>query len=178
MRFISGYLIVGLLLTVGCSSPDQAATSPPAAGPPPPAALRTEYWPIDTATTRADTLLADGYRLRWTSYSLRDSAVVDTVRDAQGPLLQYSHNEQTRLRGERNGRPLFEVTLGKELFGLPVATDMVWGLGDYRGRRGQDFVFLASLCVPDSDVCETAEIGVSPTGEARLLRVLPPEPME
>lgn len=70
------------------------------------------------------------------------------------------------------------MTLGKELFGPPVATDCVWRLIDYRGRRGRDFVFVASLCVPDSDVCEMAEIGVSSEGKARLLRVLPQEPME
>lgn len=79
-----------LLLGAACSSPapaekPQTVSVPPARSQA--AALRTEYWPVDTTTYRADTLLANGYRLRWTSYSLNDSAVVDTVRDDQGPLL-------------------------------------------------------------------------------------------
>lgn len=177
MRFSIEFLAAGLLLAA-CSSPGSPEKAQPAAAPPPPSALRVEYWPIDTTTTREDTLLANGYRLRWTSYSLNDSAVVDTVRDTQGLLLQRSHNEQTLLRAEQDGRPLFEVTLGKELFGSPGAPDMVWHLIDYRGRNGRNFVFVASLCGPDSDVCQEAEIGVSPEGKARLLRVLPPAPME
>jgi hypothetical protein len=111
------------------------------------------------------------------SRSLNDSAVVDTVRDDRGPFLQGAHNQQTTLWGEQNGRRLFEVKLGKELFGPPVAADRVWRLIRYQESRGRAAVFLASRCYPDSDICETAEIGVSPDGKARLLRLLPPEPM-
>ncbi|MCC3157231.1 hypothetical protein LJ737_08275 [Hymenobacter sp. 15J16-1T3B] len=165
-----------LLLLSACSVPSDSETSRQPAVALPRPALRTEYWPVDTAIQREDTLLADGYRLRWASYSLNDSAVVDTVWDDHGPLLQGAHNEQTKLRGEQNGRPVFEVTLGKELFGYP-AVDRRWHLIGFQEKRGQEAVFVASLCVPDSDICETAEIGVSPQGRARLLRRLLPEPV-
>lgn len=135
--------------------------------------LRTEYWPPDLEIRSGDTVVAGGYRLQWATSSLNDSALVDTVQDERGKLLTVAHNYQTELRAWENGTPLFTTILSKSVFGSAAETQPYgWHFIDYRGYRAGEFIFLAGLYYPDSDVGKSAEVAIDVHGNARVVKML------
>jgi len=138
-------------------------------------ALRIERWPPDHSIRIEDTTFQsdDKYRLRWITYSLNDNAVIDTV------AMIAAHNEQTDLEVWKNDQPLFRRTLTKQLLGQARFEEpYAWNNIFYRGYRNRTFVFEASMCVPDSDICEEAEITIDEHGKVSFVKWLEQETSE
>jgi hypothetical protein len=135
-------------------------------------ALRVEKWPPDYKVKIEDTTFQfkDRYRLRWTTYSLNDNAVIDTVS------LFAAHNWQTELKAWKNGQLLFKCTLDKKTLGRTRYNEpYAWNNIFYRGYRNHAFIFEASLCIPDSDICENAEVTIDEYGAIHFVRWLEQE---
>ncbi|OUJ75476.1 hypothetical protein [Hymenobacter crusticola] len=138
-------------------------------------ALQIERWPPDYKVSIEDTTIQfeNEYRLQWTTYSLNDNAVLDTVS------MFAAHNWQTELKDWKNGQLLFKCILDKQTLGRTRYSEpYAWNNVFYRGCRNHMFIFEASLCIPDSDICENAEVTVDERGIVHFVKWLEQESME
>lgn len=132
--------------------------------------VRREYWPLDHDIYKEDTLIHVNkvYHISTNNYSLNDSAVVHEATDDMGKLLVHSHNRVADVTILQNQQPFIKASLTKDIFEQNIELYLT-GTEFLRYDNGA-FIFMVGACIPDTDVCEAAEVSIDHTGKVRVIR--------
>ncbi|MCB2376674.1 hypothetical protein LGH70_03735 [Hymenobacter sp. BT635] len=134
-----------------------------------PVAIREEYWPLDTTITRHDTVFRapDLYRVTITTRSLNDSAATYKATDDTGPLLIHAHQVVSQVTIYKDGQPLTQAAFTNALF-RGRDPELVLASTAFTTRQNGEFLFSVEACVPDSDICEKAQVAVNSAGRIKV----------
>lgn len=139
---------------------------------------RREYWPLDHDIFNEDTTFQQNgaYQIHTKNYSLNDSAVVSTAIDDIGKILQISHNRVAEVTILKDQKPYIKTNLTKNIF--QENEELVLTGTSFLKYENNEFIFKVDACIPDTDVCDEAEIAINQDGKIRVIRFLEQEPSE
>lgn len=122
--------------------------------------VRREYWPLDHEIFKEDTIIhVNGvYHISTNNYSLNDSAVVHEATDHLGKFLVHSHNRVADVTILQNQQPFIKASLTKDIFEQNIELQLT-GTEFLKYDKGA-FIFTVDACIPDTDVCEAAEVTI------------------
>ncbi|WP_299821594.1 hypothetical protein [uncultured Pontibacter sp.] len=137
---------------------------------------RHEYWPLENEMTREDTILRldDQYHISMITHSLNDSSAVYTMTDDMGEIIVHAHNRETTIEILKNQKPFIKTVLNRNIFSGRDKELRHSGASFLRYGNGE-FHFVVDACVPDSDVCDAAEVAVDQKGQVRVIRYIEQE---
>jgi hypothetical protein len=137
---------------------------------------REEYWPLETEITSSDTTInsEDSYRIKIETISLNDSAAIHRATDKQGEIIIHTHNRVSSITILKNGNPFVKSTLTRDLFKGRDDLDELVLNNDTNFLRlvNNEFFFQVGACVPDSDVCDAAEVVINSKGQVRVVKYI------
>ncbi|GAB3193851.1 hypothetical protein ABID22_000427 [Pontibacter aydingkolensis] len=134
--------------------------------------IRREYWPLDHDVFKEDTTihLQEEYLIKTYNYSLNDSAVIHTAIDDMGEFFVHSHNRVAEVTILQNQKPFIKSTLTKDIF--DKNTELQLSGTSFQKFENGEFVFRVDACIPDTDVCDAAEVAVDKKGKVRVIKYL------
>lgn len=132
--------------------------------------VRREYWPLDQAIFKEDTIIhVNGvYHISINNYRLNDSAVVHEATDDLGKFLVHSHNRVADVTILQNQQPFIKASLTKDIFEHNIELQFT-GTEFLKYDKGT-FIFMVDACIPDTDVCEAAEVAIDKEGKVKVVR--------
>ncbi|GAA4312841.1 hypothetical protein [Nibribacter koreensis] len=133
---------------------------------------RREYWPLDNDVFEEDTVvqLKDTFLIKTNNYSLNDSAVIHTATDDLGQFLVHSHNRVVEVTILKNQKQYIKSILSKNIFEKNTELQLT-GTSFQRYSNGEH-VFRIEACIPDTDVCDVAEVAMNNLGKVRVVQFL------
>ncbi|UOQ51277.1 DUF4738 domain-containing protein [Hymenobacter cellulosivorans] len=154
-------LLFPISFLAGCSAQDTLRKQP--------VAIREEFWPLDTTVARTDTVFRTPnlYRITIATRSLNDSAATYKATDDTGNLLIHAHQVVSQVTIYKDGQPLTQASFTKALF-RGRDSELVLASTSFVAQQDEEFLFNIEACVPDSDICEKAQVAVNSTGRIKV----------
>ncbi|MCB2410302.1 hypothetical protein [Hymenobacter lucidus] len=148
-------------LLAGCTAQDSLRKQP--------VAVREAYWPLDTTVARTDTVFRgpDLYRVTITTRSLNDSAATYKATDDAGELLIHAHQVVSQVTIYKDGEPLTQAAFTNALF-RGHDPELILANTSFTTRQNREFLFSVEACVPDSDICEKAQVALNSAGRIKV----------
>lgn len=134
---------------------------------------RHEYWPLEQEVSREDTVLQldDQYHVSTITHSLNDSAAIHTATDGMGEIIVHAHNWETKIEILKNQQPYIKAVLTRDIFDeRDEAKELRHSGASFHKYKNGEFFFGIDACIPDTDVCDAAEVAIDQQGKIRVIR--------